>query len=378
MLYFTQFENYKDFRERFGFRTDVEGNYLYNNHGQKQRKNRIPYLYYKLYVQYYKQRGYSLSVAINKAIKCNNPKEVLSSLLYELNMAFSWIITEDSVILNNSKSCKYKIIEDGITPDNNVYNIYCRDDYDRKVSIKIGKFLQEFFNSYINRQKLYSFPDLLVYLLQDHTLCMFLIEEISELWKKQRMKENNMSLNVDYNFEEIYNPNCRDNDNFDFRSCMDEKPNWQFYQNNPHIFRAVSLIDPEKRIYARALLINCIDSENKEHVLLERIYFNKRIYKQRLFDLIKEAKICDLYKDLEASCRDSRAINYIASDERFNKTLHINLILEDNDITSYQDTFKFYYPAVHAAYNKAIAESYYDLATTNLYYDSAREPNLQF
>ena len=343
MLFCDQINNFEDFKTRFGYKTGAEGQYLVNANGVRQRKNNIPYLFWKECVKNNVKNGYSLKDAFNKACKCNSPKDVFK---YMLDDIFEKRIEDICPVPSFGE---YSLLNSGICLDGDVTSIRYQNRKNGNIyKMKIGKYVNKFLE--------YKGANLPCW-ISNPTLRIFFIEEITELWKNKRLKDKTLHVVVDKDFHAIYDPGQRPENGTNFDSCMDGDDNWNYYADHEDIYDAVSLQDDEGLIYARAILVHCFDREGNAHNYLERIYCNKRMYKDLLFEKAKAEGVFDLYKGLDASCHDADEIYSVTTDRKINYRVYIPLTLEDDDWMSYQDTFKWYYPGLHKAYNANVASS---------------------
>lgn len=359
MLYFnTQFDNYEDFRSRFGYKTDEAGNVLYNKSGKPQKMHTIPYLLWKTYVIYlkkYKKRP--LSQCIEIAPKFQNNSQVFTYMLNSLPSFTTY--TDEDTDSWLVKGYGWKIVGKGEAND----LVIVKTPDGKKQQMKLGKYTE-------NVLKLVPCNDLTVCWLTNKTLVTFFVETLVTQYVSLILSYSNLQLVIDKSFDKIYNTEYRPANMTCFNSCMDNDPNYQFYAKRPEIFSAVSLQDNNGLIYARALLVKCFEADNPncEHTLLERIYFNKQVHANRLFQLAKETNIFDICKRPGASCRDSTDI-ITREGNKFYPVLAINLNLHYGDILSYQDTFKFYKESNHIAVNSRSYFSYdYDFSTTVVHF----------
>lgn len=344
MLFCDQIENYEDFKTRFGFKTSADGRYLVNANGIRQRKNNIVFLYWKeecIYLN--KVKHLSLEESYRKATKFDTPKDVFKHMLY---VVFNANLSDICPIRSFNN---FELLNSGICIDGDINSVrYRRTDTGHIYKMKIGKFVNKYFE---------ESGDVLPYWLHNTTLKTFFIEEITELWKNKRLKDMTLKVVVNKDFHAIYDRDCRPEDAYDFSSCMDGDNNWNFYKDHSELYDAVSLQDDDGLIYARAILVHCFDKNDNPHNYLERIYCNKRMYKDLLFEKAKAQGLFDLYKDLNASCHESTAIKSVSNNNKISYYLYIPLHLETDDYMSYQDTFKWYYPSVDRAYNREMSSA---------------------
>ena len=354
MIFCDQINNYEDFKSRFGFKTGVDGRFLVNANGVKQRKNNIVFLYWKeACIYFHKHHKLSLSEAYRRAPKYNTSKEVFERMLDEI---FSRCVSDACPVVSFGT---YKLLNHGICIDGDINSVrYQRTDNGHVYKMKIGKYV----NKYLDEKK-----SQLPSWLNNPTLRIFFIEEITELWKNKRLKDQSLKVVVNKDFHAIYDPSKRPTDASDFNSCMDGDDNWNYYAEHESLYDAVSLQDAEGLIYARAILVHCFDQNNNPHNYLERIYCNQRMYKDLLFEKAKLEGLFDLYKGLDASCHESTAILSVDTDKTISYRIYIPVTLHTDDYMSYQDTFKWYYPDVEKAYNYEVkgCGSYHMLDTTN-------------
>lgn len=337
MLFCDQFDNFEDFKSRFGFKTGIDGRYLVNANGVKQRKNNIVYLYWKESCIHFRKQGYDLKEAYRRAVKFDDAKSVFREML---NQVFGKDISDICPVKSFGE---YEILNSGICFDGDVSSIRYRHagkTYKMKIGKYVGKYLE-----YVQKHGRAPFW------LNNPTLHIFFMEELTELWKNKRLKDKTLHVVVDKDFHAIYDVRRRPSDSNHFGSCMDGDTNWNYYKDHSDIYDAVSLQDDEGLIYARAILVHCFDDNGKEYKYLERIYCNKRMYKDFMFEKAKAEKVFDLFKGLEASCHDNLEIYDVNTGNRISFCLYIPLELHNGDYMSYQDTFKWWYKSANKAYN---------------------------
>lgn len=342
MLFCDQISNFEDFNSRFGYKTGIDGRFLVNANGVRQRKNNIVYLYWKEHAIWLKKHEhYSLKDSYRAAIKLETSKEVFEDML---RVVFNKTPKHACPVVSFGD---FLIKNEGMCIDGDINSIRYENTKTHKIyKMKIGKYVNKYLEFLRDAGHLCR-----IFWINNPTLVIFFIEELTELWKNKRLKEQSMKVVVDKDFHKIYDPEQRVSDASNFGSCMDGDQNWNFYANNSDIYDAVSLQDEEGLVYARAILVHCFDQNDNPHTYLERIYCNKRSYKDLLFEKAKCAGIFDLYKGLEASCHDNREIYAVDTNRKISYNLYINLPLEDGDYMSYQDTFKWFYPSNSRAYN---------------------------
>lgn len=339
MLFCKQINNFEDFKLRFGYKTGLDGEYLVNANGVRQRKNNIVYLYWKENAIYFKNKGFSLKDSYENASKFESSKDVFKEMLYS-------VFQKQPSDICPVKSFEYfDILCFGVCFDGDINSIRYRNIKKGKAyKMKIGKYVEKYLEYLI---KCHDAP----FWVNNPTLHIFFLEEITELWKNKRLKDKTLHVVVNEDFQGIYSTRRRPSGASGFNSCMDDDPNWQYYRDHSDIYKAVSLQDEDGLIYARAILVNCFDTNGNEHKYLERIYCNKRMYKDFLFEKAKSEKVFDLYKSLEASCHENTEIYSVNDGRRIDYSLYIPLELHNGDYMSYQDTFKWWYKSLNRAYN---------------------------
>ena len=350
MLLFTQFKDYNNFKERFGYKTDSEGNILYNKNGSKQRKNSILFYCFKESFKYFKNLT-NFEIALKESKKYFSLEEAYidlkNSILGSLDTVPYFddftVLEKESILLDND-SC-FVIVKNG-----------------KREIVKIGKILNLFIDLYC-ANCWYSTP----------VIRNFFIESYLNHWKAIKLKAKSLKLVINDDFEGCYSYGRRPLNIWDFGSCMDDKPNWKFYKNHSDIFQVVSLQDSEGQIYARCLLVTCYDSLGNSYKYLDRIYFGREVYKFYLFEQARSKKLFDLYRHLSASCRESTRIYSVINDSQINFSLYIPIEYKDQEIIAYQDTFKFYNPSRKKAYNSRDCSYKVDLSTTTLLYQKSWE-----
>lgn len=359
MLYFnTQFDNYEDFRSRFGYKTDEAGNILYNKSGKPQKMHTIPYLLWKSEIVYSnKYRKFPLKTCIERAAKLQNNSQAFSYMFGTLPVDYTYIDpnTDCWLVCGNG----WQIVDKGDAND----LVVVEKPNGTTQQMKLGKYT-EIVLKQINHE------EAKLWWLTNKTLVTFFVETIVTQYVSTILSFSSLHLVVDKSFNKIYSTEYRLANASNFNSCMDDDPNYHFYEKRPEIFSAVSLQDNNGYIYARALLVQCYEADDPscEHTLLERIYCNKQIHANRLFQLAKEANIFDICKRPGASCRDSTDI-ITRNGYKFYPVLAIDLNMQYGDVLSYQDTFKFYRNNKKQAVN---SRSYFiydcDFSTTAVYY----------
>lgn len=352
MLIFKDFKNFKEFNEKFGLKRK-DNKYLVNKNGVAQRKNLIQYLLFKESFLYLRKCGYPLQDSYENAIKLNTTKECF---LYLLDVACKgYYLKLDSFIYNEFKYLNIDSYLDkfdiNLEFNSDNLSLISYNENNKVIIKKIGKFLKEKINFIFNNEILEN----------------FFIETFSEEYKAKNEVINKLILVVDTNFEKAYCRNYRTDENRDFHSCMDDEVRYSFYKSKD-CFSSVRLEDEFGNVYARCNLVECYDEDNRKYYLLDRIYCNKTVYAKILFKKAYIKNIFDIYKGLTASCHDVRDI-YYKDGSYFEEKLHVNYILDVDDVLSYQDTFIYYSKYHHAAYNYCSSDIDYDLDTDAEYLD---------
>lgn len=356
MLYCQQFKDYEDFKSRFGYKENINGERLCNKSGAFQRKHNIVYQYWKESVKnLHDNDNYSLSFAFSHGVKLTSEDEVFADMVFSLfpntivrtcNTIFKPF---ENIILDMQSYCT----------NDNPYLIPLIID-GKPCKMKIGKYINKLITYY-------SISNKASFWINNQTLRTFLIERLAEMWKSEVLKNQSLKLVVSKNFNKIYNTDFRLSDESYFNSCMDDKGQYYFYEDHDDIFSAVSLQDEDGNVYARCVLVKCQDDDGKDYTLLDRIYYNKRMYCDLLFNKAKYDNIFNIYKDLDASCHESYRILDM-NGKLLGKRLHIQLDLDNDSCISYQDTFKFYIYESGIAYNTdKNLTGYYNLDTTSEY-----------
>ena len=198
---------------------------------------------------------------------------------------------------------------------------------------------------------------------------------LSEKWvedwieyARENISDTEHTLHVNDNFEDIYDSDCcagYDVDSNSFGSCMVNDGQWTFYRDAVDA-QAAYLTDDCDKIVARCIVFtNVTDQDGKKWRLAERQYskFCDLGLQRHLVSALIRGGFIDGYKDVGASCHDSRAYVDNGGNSLSGKCFSIPCKLEDGDTLSYQDSFKWF------DYDRQIATNYgsgdVDLATTD-------------
>ncbi len=241
---------------------------------------------------------------------------------------------------------------------------YVRKDNGRVYKMKVGKMFRHILE---NNEAGKHFPE---------ALKTWLCETFAEQWRAyaaSRMPKCN--LRTDLTFADIYG-----NGNYiceDMGSCMNGAGQDEFYDNAVNATPAALVSDDGKRILARCVIFNEVRDEETGEVLrlAERQYSSGQgdaLKRQLVLSLIN-AGLIDGYKAIGAGCHDSRA--YVSNNEEdwSHRKFSIRCQLDDGDVLSYQDTFKWYNENNYTAYNYSHRDAEECLNTTDDYYHSEQE-----
>lgn len=149
-------------------------------------------------------------------------------------------------------------------------------------------------------------------------------------------------------------------------SCMNDGKHISFYLNNCNA-TAAWIENKEGKLLARCVIFNKVyDTEGNIYRLAERQYSDKEFLKEVLIRKLIYAGLIDGFKKVGAGAHDEKAF-YTNNNTLINSALYINCELGDNDIISYQDSFKYYYPMLKRAYNTPIEEVHLNVTYINIY-----------
>ena len=209
---------------------------------------------------------------------------------------------------------------------------------------------------------------------------LFMCEEMARKWQAENAQKcSGFQLHVDDDFEKIYSSRfMRGN----FGSCMTDEDRHSFY-SDAVAAKAAYLTDENGLIVARCVIyLGCTDEDGKVWRLAERQYSSggdETLKLMLVYSLIKGGYI-DGYKKVGADCHSPMSFLDIHDNPIPNPKFWIKCNLAENDILSYQDSFKSYCGVNKKAYNwdSSDIQRYYDLSTTDRYlggsnYDSWNE-----
>lgn len=194
-----------------------------------------------------------------------------------------------------------------------------------------------------------------------------------EMYAQQWTALNSYSdyeLHVDDKFWKIYNPDYLKGN---FGSCMAKDVwhgNWTFYANSVKAHAAYITRRGESGIFARCVVFDDVLCEDTgEHFrMAERQYSSGEScsLKTVLVELLKANGHIDIHKEVGAGCGDGmKVVDSFSGKSLYGKRLSIECSLCNCDNVSYQDSFKFYSPREHRAYNKETNGARVRLDTTS-------------
>lgn len=336
MLYFN-FKDYEDFKTIFGMREC--GN------GTKTRQN-------KILLGIFKDRNFFRWCLENKRdfLFCRSVANV-KKLVYD-------ILRGDTIWKNGCWTSRlkngYTFPTVGIRTDERLgicydgipgYVRYINCDNNREYKMKAGKFFRKVIESS-------SLDGIL-----PECACRWLEEDFSQEWTaytQQFCKDYILHVGSERSdFARIY-----DSDYLvgDFHSCMTDKDQSDFYHDAVSA-EAAWIEDENGDIFARCIIFtDVMDDRGNSYRLAERQYSSglddslKRILVNKLI----EAGKIDGYKQVGVDCHNSRAYVSNNGDDWSRKYFEIRCNLEDGDILSYQDSFKWFKPYESRAYNYAV------------------------
>lgn len=249
-----------------------------------------------------------------------------------------------------SKKMKFDHMK-GLCEDGDVRSIrYVNTEQDKVYKMKAGKFMRAILVE-AGAEKLIG-----------ESALNYMCEVFSQEWQAYAIgKIVSVRLNVDLDFEFIYNSNNYNNGG-SFGSCMSDAGHHEFY-NNAVDARAASIIDTDGKIMARCIIYdNVFTGDGKKISIAERQYGISETYKQVLVDFLVANKYIDAYKAIGSDCH--AADNFVRLDGESNKEFKIRCDLRHGDDVSYQDSFKWYHNGLKWAYNYEAPGTKCDLDTT--------------
>lgn len=353
MLYY-KIQNYEDFKNRFGLET--------RENGEPSRKNKILFGHLKnpLLLRYcLKQGDYSL---LHISDMTELQKKVTEAVM-ESGRNDETLTNEVELIGEIYHSAQYKTDADkGICKDMDKSSVrYINVARNRAFKMKSGKFMRALIlETEIGK------------VLSQGVLNWLSGDIFTQRWNTYAhdYTSGEPNLHVDDRFEKIYNSNeCKG----DFHSCMTDKGRTAFYTDSVDA-KAAYITDEQGYVIARAILFtNVTDQDGKKWRLLERQYSSggNDILKRLLVDKLIQGNHIDGYKAVGASCNEPTAFVSVDGSSLADRKFEIDCWLNEKDMLSYQDSFKWYSYDKDKAYNYKAAEYSHCLDTTerNLYED---------
>lgn len=261
----------------------------------------------------------------------------------------------------------YKQSEGGICADGDYRGYrYVNAERDAIFKMRIGKMYRHFIDS---NKFAKALPE---------AVKLYLCEEITSQWMAHCQSfGSNYTLHVDDDFAKIYNSEYYTGD---FNSCMTDDENYHFYKDAVDALAAY-LTNNEGNIVARCVIFTkATDTEGKVWRLAERQYSadGDEVYKRMLVLALIQGGHIDGYKKVGAGCHDPKLWMDIHGNKIPEANFSIKCRLEEGDIISYQDSFKWFDYNEQVAYNYAKCGLDDCLSTTNLHleytnYDSWNE-----
>lgn len=202
---------------------------------------------------------------------------------------------------------------------------------------------------------------------------VWLAEDFTERWQsyaQSKTGEQKLHISTDAeDFQKIYDSANYDGD---FGSCMshDGGDHSSFYAEAVKA-KAAWLENSRGKITARCVIFtDAKDKDGKTWRLAERQYSTEgdNILKRLLVDKLIEAGEIDAYKQVGVDCHNSRA--WVANDgtSLSDVKFSIECNLDDDDVMSYMDSFKWYDYNNNIAYNYDNCNAHYRLDETDLYF----------
>lgn len=255
-------------------------------------------------------------------------------------------------------SNKYATDKNGVCEDGDFTSYrYLNVERDSVFKMKIGKL-------YKHLVECSEFGKLL-----NEQVILFMCEEISRKWKAENsQKYSGFQLHVDDDFGKIYSSRyCKGS----FGSCMTDEDREDFYENGVKA-KAAYLTNEEGLIVARCIIFTeCYDESGKVWRLAERQYSSggdETLKLMLVYALIKGGHI-DGYKKVGADCHSCTSFLDVNDNPIPNPKFYIECERNDDDVISYQDSFKYYDICKRKAYNYRTSGTSYDLSTTDRYLD---------
>lgn len=184
-------------------------------------------------------------------------------------------------------------------------------------------------------------------------------------------------LDSDLTFADIYG-NGRNYQAPYMDSCMTGKNRHHFYDKSIKDCYPAALVkrDNPKQIVARCVVFNNVKDVNTGEIfrLAERQYSDIGDRGKRLLvQMLKDAKLIDGYKFIDAACSEATNFVDINDNSLSDRTFSISCSFKNNKILSYQDSFKFFH-SDGTTTNVWDRDCVLDFATTSrdarVYYDT--------
>lgn len=203
--------------------------------------------------------------------------------------------------------------------------------------------------------------------LLNEQVILFMCEEMSRKWKAENaQKYSGFKLHVDDDFAKIYSSRYQKGS---FGSCMTDEDREDFYENGVKA-KAAYLTNEDGLIVARCVIFTeCHDESGKVWRLAERQYSSngdETLKLMLVYALIKGGHI-DGYKKVGADCHSCTSFLDVHDNPIPNPKFYIECNRDDDDVISYQDSFKYYDICHRKAYNYRTSGTSYDLSTTDRY-----------
>ena len=198
---------------------------------------------------------------------------------------------------------------------------------------------------------------------------LWMCEEMQNDWEQYAKEQippiDDCKLVVNDDFERIYNGRYLLGD---FGSCMTDLGHHPFYEESVKA-KAAYLEREDGMILARCVVFTEVKDDNTGEVfrLAERQYSSdgKEAYKHDLIRMLKAGGHIDGYKKIGAGCGEADAFVDLNGNSMSGRPFSIECTASDDDIISYQDSFKWYDMDNSRAYNYDDCNYDYDLATTD-------------
>lgn len=187
-----------------------------------------------------------------------------------------------------------------------------------------------------------------------HNCLLWLCEELSERWRSfTSSKYGEYTLVVDEDFEAIYDSEHY-RDECSMGSCMENDGYHTFYNDCVEAY-AASLRNRNDEIEARCVIFSRAYQKGTDKImrLAERQYSvdGNQLTKRLLIAKLIEGGYIDAYKPAGASCHEPRSWMGIDGQPLDHVEFCIDCNIDKGDYVSYQDSFKWYDPKKHKAYN---------------------------